>query len=81
MFRAHRAVLAARSPVFKSELFGSMVEATTPCITLDDIDPAAFKAMLGFIYTDRLSVDWDPETFMPKPQQFEHLLAAADRFI
>ncbi|KAK1558139.1 hypothetical protein QYE76_018506 [Lolium multiflorum] len=81
MFRAHRAVLAAaRSPVFKSELFGSMVEATTPCITLDDIDPAAFKAMLGFIYTDRLCVDWDPETFMPKPQQFEHLLAAADRY-
>ncbi|KAM0829866.1 hypothetical protein ACQ4PT_066599 [Festuca glaucescens] len=80
MFRAHRAVLAARSPVFKSELFGTMLEATTPCITLDDIDPATFKAMLRFMYTDRLSVELDPETLSPTAQQFHLVLAAADSF-
>ncbi|CAM0911932.1 unnamed protein product [Alopecurus aequalis] len=79
-FHAHRAVLAARSPVFKAELFGSMAEATMPCITLHDIEPEIFKAMLLYIYTDRLYVEWDPETFLPKPQQFEHVLAAADRY-
>ncbi|CAM0911930.1 unnamed protein product [Alopecurus aequalis] len=53
-FLAHRAVLAARSPVFKAELFGSMAEAKMPSITLHDIAPAAFRVMLQFMYTDAL---------------------------
>jgi speckle-type POZ protein len=35
-FHAHRAVLAARSPVFHVGLLGSMAEATMPAITLHD---------------------------------------------
>ncbi|XP_037488625.1 BTB/POZ and MATH domain-containing protein 2-like isoform X2 [Triticum dicoccoides] len=46
MFHAHRAVLAARSSVFRAELFGSMSEATMPSITLQDIAPATFEVML-----------------------------------
>jgi speckle-type POZ protein len=46
---AHKAVLAARSPVFKAELFGSMAEATMSNITLSDIAPSTFKLMLRFI--------------------------------
>jgi speckle-type POZ protein len=38
-FPAHRAVLAARSPVFRAELFGSMAEATMSSITLHNITP------------------------------------------
>ena len=57
MFHAHRAVLAARSSVFRAELFGSMSEATMPSITLHDITPATFKVMLWFIYTDELPVE------------------------
>jgi speckle-type POZ protein len=45
-------VLAARSPVFRAKLFGSMAEATMSSITLHDIAPATFKVMLRFIYTD-----------------------------
>ncbi|KQJ99055.1 hypothetical protein BRADI_3g40781v3 [Brachypodium distachyon] len=45
-FQAHRAVLAARSPVFKAELFGSMAEATMTHITLQDIEPATFDVFL-----------------------------------
>jgi speckle-type POZ protein len=77
-FPAHRAVLAARSPVFKAELFGSMAEATMSSITLNDIAPATLKAMLRFIYTDELSAEDEPED--SSIEMFQNLLAAADRY-
>uniref|UniRef100_A0A0A9ASZ8 BTB domain-containing protein n=1 Tax=Arundo donax TaxID=35708 RepID=A0A0A9ASZ8_ARUDO len=77
-FHAHRAVLAARSPVFKAELLGSMAEATMPSITLHDIAPATFKAMLWFMYTDALP--GDDELGDSPTKMFEHLLVAADRY-
>ncbi|KAK1606491.1 hypothetical protein QYE76_030164 [Lolium multiflorum] len=75
-FPAHRAVLAARSPVFKAELFGSMAESTMSHITLQDIDPAAFKVFLRFIYTDTL-----PRDDELKEETYKHLLAVADRYV
>jgi speckle-type POZ protein len=53
-FPAHRAVLAARSLVFETQLLGFMADATMPSmsITVQDIHPAAFRAMLRFVYTD-----------------------------
>jgi speckle-type POZ protein len=78
IFHAHRAVLAARSAVFKAELFGSMAEAQMPCITLHEIDPATFERMLRFIYTDALPTNLE---FRDTPiDVFHHLLAAADRY-
>ena len=56
-FTAHRAVIAARSPVFKAELFGTMAEATMSHITLEDIQPAVFEVLLRFMYTDVLPGD------------------------
>jgi speckle-type POZ protein len=82
-FPAHRAVLAARSPVFKAQLLGSMADAKMPSITLQDITPATFKAMLRFVYTDDLpgyegegSGDLDED----KAETIQDLLAAADRY-
>ncbi|KAK1692941.1 hypothetical protein QYE76_009638 [Lolium multiflorum] len=77
-FPAHRAVLAARSPVFRAELFGSMAEATMPSITLHDITPATFKVMLRFIYTDELPVE--DEHLDSSIEMIQNLLAAADRY-
>ena len=77
-FPAHRAVLAARSPVFKAELFGSMADATMSTVTLQDIEPEAFKAMLRFMYTDSFPAD---EELGDSPTDvLQHLLAAADRY-
>jgi len=56
-FPAHRAVLAARSPVFKAQLLGSMTDAKMRSITLHDIAPATFKLMLRFMYTDAFPTD------------------------
>ncbi|CAO2179744.1 unnamed protein product [Urochloa humidicola] len=77
-FHAHRALLAARSPVFKAELLGSMVEATMPSITLHDIAPATFKLLLRFMYTDTFP---DDDELGDDPSGMIHrLLAAADRY-
>ena len=77
-FPAHRAVLAARSPVFKAQLLGSMAEANMSSITLHDIAPATFKVMLRFMYTDAYPAD--DELGDSSDEMFRHLLAAADRF-
>ena len=75
-FVAHRCILAARSSVFKAELFGSMKEYTARCIDIDDMEADVFRALLQFIYTDEL-----PE--MNKEEvavMAQHLLVAADRY-
>jgi speckle-type POZ protein len=77
-FHAHRAVLAARSPVFKAELLGSKAESTMSNITLYDIAPATFRVMLRFIYTDALPRD--DELGDSPLEMMRHLLAAADRY-
>uniref|UniRef100_A0A0E0DU18 BTB domain-containing protein n=1 Tax=Oryza meridionalis TaxID=40149 RepID=A0A0E0DU18_9ORYZ len=55
-FAAHRCVLAARSKVFKAELFGAMKEGDAACVVvrIDDMEPQVFRALLFFVYTDSL---------------------------
>uniref|UniRef100_A0A8R7PQY5 BTB/POZ and MATH domain-containing protein 1 n=2 Tax=Triticum urartu TaxID=4572 RepID=A0A8R7PQY5_TRIUA len=77
LFSAHRYLLAARSPVFKAELFGPMKKATDS-ITIDDIEPPIFEALLHFIYTDSILDDWDNKE--GKTAKLQHLLVAADRY-
>ena len=76
-FRAHRCILAARSPVFEAELFGQMKESEdTTAIRVDDMEADVFRALLGFMYTDELPA-------CPALQQAamsQHLLVAADRY-
>ncbi|TVU42562.1 hypothetical protein EJB05_08977, partial [Eragrostis curvula] len=85
VFVAHTIVLAMRSPVFKAEFYGPMNKDNKEryqdhIITIEDMQPAVFNALLQFIYTDSFAecmkdLDEDDTTELTK-----HLLAAADRF-
>nr|XP_040258166.1 BTB/POZ and MATH domain-containing protein 2-like [Aegilops tauschii subsp. strangulata] len=77
-FPAHRCLLAARSPVFSAELFGSMRESTgAGAVRVSDMEAGVFRALLRFVYTD----SWPPET--AEGEEFamaQHLLVAADKY-
>ncbi|KAM3354592.1 hypothetical protein ACQJBY_025355 [Aegilops geniculata] len=76
-FAAHRCVLAARSPVFSAELFGSMKEGDTAGVVhIDEMEAEVFKALLCFAYTDSLPVTAKED----EDVMCQHLLVAADRY-
>ncbi|KAF8662655.1 hypothetical protein HU200_056257 [Digitaria exilis] len=66
-----------RSPVFKAELYGPMREGSAQLVTIEEMQPAVFKAMLHFIYTDSLP-DTDP--IRGDAEMIRNLLVAADRY-
>jgi speckle-type POZ protein len=76
LFNAHRCLLAARSPVFKAQLFGPMKETSTHRIMIDDMEPQIFGALLHFIYTDCMTDDYKEG----QTRNLQHLLVAADRY-
>ncbi|XBI78282.1 hypothetical protein VPH35_088004 [Triticum aestivum] len=77
---AHRSVLAARSPVFKAELFGAMRERAGDPIEIHDIEADVFKSLLHFIYTDSLPESTNVGTAQVDVVTANHLLVAADRY-
>lgn len=82
-FSAHKLVLAARSPVFRAQLFGPMKDQNTQCIKVEDMEAPVFKALLHFIYWDILP-DIEELTGLnskwASTLMAQHLLAAADRY-
>ncbi|KAL0548297.1 hypothetical protein IC582_012745 [Cucumis melo] len=83
IFAAHKLVIAARSPVFRAQLFGPLKDKDTRLIKVEDIEAPVFKALLHFMYWDNLpdmlelvgaNSKW-ASTLMA-----QHLLAAADRY-
>lgn len=68
-----------RSPVFKAEFYGPMAGKREKNIVIEDMQPAVFKALLRFIYTDsfpRMDADLD---ISERKEMLMHLLVAADR--
>lgn len=59
---AHKYILISRSCVFFTMFCGPLAE-TQREITLPDIEPPVFKALLEFLYTD--SVDLQPDIVLP----------------
>ncbi|KAL6843281.1 hypothetical protein ACP4OV_026994 [Aristida adscensionis] len=78
IYHAHKIVLAMRSPVFKAELYGLLGE-NKKCLTVEDMQPTVFKALLHFIYTDSLP-DMDDFDADENEEVVKHLLVAADRY-
>jgi speckle-type POZ protein len=77
LFHAHRDMLAARSPVFKAELFGEMRENDAHrIINIDDMEPSILGALLHFVYTDTIPNNYGVD----KDASFQHLFVAADRY-
>ena len=51
VFKAHKAILAAQSPVFKSMFQVDMKEKERGTVEISDIDPAVMSDVLIFLYT------------------------------
>ncbi|KAA3478287.1 BTB/POZ and MATH domain-containing protein 3-like isoform X1 [Gossypium australe] len=82
-FKAHKLILAARSPVFKAQFFGLVGNPNLDKIVVKDFEPSIFKAMLLFIYTDKLpdvQEIVDSTSMCTSTNMVQHLLAAADLY-
>ncbi|KAK3407330.1 BTB/POZ and MATH domain-containing protein 2 [Eucalyptus grandis] len=83
VYPAHKLVLAARSPVFRAQLYGPMKDQNTKQIRVEDMEPSVFKALLHFIYFDSLPDLQELtglDTKWASTLMSQHLLAAADRY-
>ncbi|XP_022126344.1 protein roadkill isoform X3 [Pieris rapae] len=70
-FQAHKAILAARSPVFAAMFEHEMEERKRNRVDITDVDHEVLREMLRFIYTDRApNLD----------KMADDLLAAADKY-
>uniref|UniRef100_A0A1D1ZGB3 BTB/POZ and MATH domain-containing protein 4 n=2 Tax=Anthurium amnicola TaxID=1678845 RepID=A0A1D1ZGB3_9ARAE len=83
-FHAHKLILAARSPVFRSDFFDCSGDDKSD-IAIDDLDPKVFKALLHFIYTDTLVEEELVASNLPSTSSvfdtlIAKLLAAADKY-
>jgi len=78
-FRAHKSLLAVRSPVFEAEFCGPMKEATAQLLIIKGINPVVFRTLLHFIYTDSLPAFDDLERG-ERSEMIRQLLVTADRY-
>uniref|UniRef100_A0A0A9EWD1 BTB domain-containing protein n=1 Tax=Arundo donax TaxID=35708 RepID=A0A0A9EWD1_ARUDO len=80
-FAAHKIVLAMRSPVFKAKFYGSEREKSGDCIAIEDMQPAVFRTLLHYIYTDSLPQGMNDDVGDDSKQEMiRHLLVAADQY-
>ncbi|KAF8754896.1 hypothetical protein HU200_011369 [Digitaria exilis] len=77
LFFAHKGVVAARSSVFRAELFGPMKGVSVKdVVEIHDMEPEVFMAMLKFMYTDLVPIMRVGEEIA----MAQHLLVAADMY-
>ncbi|XP_039429096.1 speckle-type POZ protein B-like [Culex pipiens pallens] len=68
---AHRNILAARSPVFAAMFSHPLKESVENCVVVEDVEPTVFKALLRYIYTDKVTC---------LDTKAQELYAAADKY-
>ena len=49
-FKAHKLILAARSPVFRAQFFGLVGDPNMDKVVVKDVEPSIFKVMLSFCF-------------------------------
>ena len=54
-FRAHKAILTARCPVFAAMFHHEMQESRTNKVVIKDVDPQIFREILRFVYTGKVN--------------------------
>jgi len=54
-FRAHRIILAARSPVFKAMFSHNMQESRNNEVVVKDVEPEVMEELLRYIYTNKVN--------------------------
>jgi len=74
-FNCHRAILAARSTVFRAMFEHDMEEKKNSAVNVEDVESDAMESMLQFIYTAKL--DFLESASM---ELASRLLAAADKY-
>ncbi|CAN6565539.1 hypothetical protein FF1_041312 [Malus domestica] len=82
-FKAHKLILAARSRVFRAQFYGLVGDCNVDKVVVKDVEPFIFKAMLLFIYTDKLPDTHEVMGSSPLctfTVMVQHLLAAADLY-
>ncbi|RLM61360.1 BTB/POZ and MATH domain-containing protein 2-like [Panicum miliaceum] len=79
LFRAHKIILAMRSPVFYAELYGGMMESKAQLIQVQDMRHDVFEALLRYMYTDSLPTTGDDDDG-DADEMLCALLMAADRY-
>lgn len=62
MLAGHKLILAMASPVFEAMFFGGLPEKNDP-IEILDVQPDAFKALLEYIYTDKININTVDKAF------------------
>ncbi|KAI3943706.1 hypothetical protein MKW98_004211 [Papaver atlanticum] len=83
-FKAHKSILAAQCPVFRAQFFGLVGNPDMETIAIEEFDPFAFKAMLLFLYSDKIPEPRglsDLDAHRTSTTIMENLLVAADRFV
>lgn len=78
-FKAHKAILAARSPMFRGMFSHDMKESKFNRVEVPDVDPDVLSEMLRFIYTGKSILEarspLKEQTKDPKEQEKEQQLA------
>lgn len=74
VFKAHRAILASRSPVFKSMFSSSLREGREKRLIIRDMSPPSLQAFLHLLYSGEL-----PEDF-PYSDLGLSILAASEKY-
>ncbi|MQL86763.1 hypothetical protein Taro_019309 [Colocasia esculenta] len=82
-FKAHKLILAARSPVFRAQFFGLIGDPNMDRVVVEDVESPIFKAMLQYIYSDVFPDVYELSgslSMCTSTILVQHLLEAADRY-